>query len=145
MKHVHRHSMKDQDHIVELYEMLKRDFPTEKIADWMAMNGLRYSAQAVQRTFRKAGREDLVEFFIKEEDIKVGDSVRSRYTARFGKVIAMGKDEGTITVKWDSGGSQIIDKHLLYKMREGQVDATGNTGDLVKVKNIYDNYGDIEK
>ena len=123
MRPLQRHSLKDQDYIVELYEMLKRSFPDEKIADWMAMNGLRHTAQAVRRTFKKAGREDLVDFFIKEEDIKVGDTVRSRYTARFGKVLGVGKDEGTITVRWETGGSQIIDKHLLFKMREGEIDS----------------------
>ena len=142
MRPLQRHSLKDQDYIVELYEMLKRSFPDEKIADWMAMNGLRHTAQAVRRTFKKAGREDLVDFFIKEEDIKVGDTVRSRYTARFGKVLGVGKDEGTITVRWETGGSQIIDKHLLFKMREGEIDSIK---DFKKVKNVYDNYGDIKK
>jgi len=144
MREMRGETLKDRDYIVELYEMLKRDFPVDKVADWLAINGIRYGSQAVRRTLKKAEREDLIEYFIQEEDIKVGDTVRSRFTSRFGKVVGIGKDEGTIVVHWDAGGRQIIDKHILFKIREKE-SAITSVDQIKKVKNIYDNYGDVER
>jgi hypothetical protein len=124
--------------------MLRRDFPVDKIADWMAINGLRHSNQMVSRTFKIAKREDLLEYFIQESDIKVGDTVQSRMTARIGKVKGIHKDGDTIEVHWDAGGSQLIGKESVYKLRSKDMDIE-TPHDLTKVKTIYDNYGDIKK
>lgn len=142
MRQAHRHSTQEKEYIFELYEMLKRDFPFEKIADWMAINGLRHSNQMVKRTFKFAGREDLSEYFIKEEDIKVGDTIRSRMTSRIGKVLGIHKDGDTIEVRWDAGGSQLLAKESVFKLRTQEIDSVK---DLTKVKSIYNNYGDISK
>jgi len=142
MQKLHGHSMKGQEYILELYEMLNRNFPLDKIADWMAVNGIRHNAQMVQHTFKKAGREDLMEYFIKEEDIKIGDTVRSRTTARFGKVLGTHKNDFVIEVRWDSGGTQLLSKASVFKMREGQVESTK---DFKIVKTLHDDYGDINQ
>jgi hypothetical protein len=144
MREMRGETLKDRDYIVELYEMLKRNFPIDKISDWLAVHGIRYGSQAVRRTLKRADREDLIEYFIKEEDIKVGDTVRSRFTARFGKVIGIGKDEGTIVVHWDNGGKQLLDKHVLFKIREKE-GAITSVDEIKKVKNTYDNYGDVKR
>lgn len=135
-------STKDMAYINELYLMLQRDLPFEKIADWMAIHGLRHSNQMIKRTFKKAQREDLLEYFIKEEDIKIGDIIRSRFTARMGEVIGIHKDGDTIEVKWDSGGRQFLSKESVFKMRNKVVE---DVSDLKKVHTVLNPYGDIQK
>jgi len=142
MQKVHRHATQEKDYIFELYEMIKRDFPISKIADWLAINGLRHSNQLVSRTFKIAGREDLIDIFIKEEDINVGDTIRSRMTARIGEVIEVGKDGGKLIVRWESGGKQPVGKESVFKIRNKDI---SSTADISIAKNIYDNYGDIKK
>jgi len=134
--------MRNTDYIFELYKLLERGVPDDRIADWVAMNGLRHSNQLVKQTFKVAGREDLIEFFIKEEDIKVGDTVRSRMTSRIGKVTGIHKDGDTIEVNWETGGRQLLAKESVFKMRTA--DAVDSTKDIVKVKSKYDDYGDIQ-
>lgn len=143
MRQIHRHSSVEQDYIFELHEMVKRNFPMDRIADWLAVNGLRHSNQMVANTFKRAGREDLVEYFIQEEDIKIGDTVRSRYSGRFGKVVEIGEDGYKIVVHWDAGGRQPLGKESVFKMRE--VEAVTELSEIKKPYPQYDNYGDIEK
>jgi hypothetical protein len=142
MYKLHGHGIKQQDYILELYEMLKRNFPLDKISDWMAIKGIRHTAQMVRNTFKKAGREDLMHDFIQEEDIKIGDTIRSRSTARFGKVIGIHKDDFVIEVRWASGGTQLLSKASVFKMREGEINSTK---DFKIPKTITDDYGDINK
>lgn len=142
MRQLQGHSMRGKEYITELHEMLKRNFPLDKIADWMATQGLRHDAQLVQETFKKAGREDLMEYFVQESDIKVGDTVRSRATARFGKVTGIRKDGFVIEVHWESGGNQLLSKASVYKMREGEINSVK---DFKTVKTITDDYGDIRR
>lgn len=144
MRQLHGHSSQDKDYIFELYQMLQRDFPVEKIADWLALNGLRHSNQMLRRTFKMAKREDLLEYFIKEENINVGDTIRSRMTARIGKVIGIHKDGDTIEVRWEAGGTQLLSKESVFKLREKDMDIQ-TPNDLTKVKSVYDNYGDVKK
>lgn len=143
MNKLTRNSMKNTDYIFELYKLLERKVPDDRIADWMALNGIRHSNQMVKQTFKVAGREDLIEYFIKEADINVGDVVRSRMTSRIGKVIGIHKDGDTIEVSWEAGGSQLLSKESVFKMRS--VDAVQDTKGMTKVKTIYDNYGDVDK
>lgn len=142
MQKVHRHSAQDKDYIIELYEMIKRQLPLDKIADWLAVNGLRHSNQMVTRTFKVAGREDLVEYFIKEEDIEIGDTIQSRMTARIGKVKGIHKDGDTIEVHWDAGGNQLLSKESVFKLRSKDI---SEISDMTKVKTKYDDYGDINQ
>ena len=132
MHKLDRYSMRDSDYIVELYHMATKNFPDEKIADWLALNGIRYSNQAVRRTLKKAGREDLIDYFIKEEDINIGDTIRSRMTSRIGKVTSIHKDGDTIEVRWDTGGKQLIGKESVFKMRTS--DAVDSADEITKVK-----------
>lgn len=142
MRQLHNNSTRGQEYITELHEMLVRNFPLDKLADWMATQGLRHDAQLVQQTFKRAGREDLMEYFIQESDIKVGDTVRSRATARFGKVTELKKDGFVIKVHWDSGGSQLLSKAAVFKMREGEINSTK---DFKLVKTLTDDYGDVRR
>jgi len=126
---------RNQDHIETLYRMLKMNMPVEKIADWLAIHGIRYSSPLVKRTFKKAEREDLIEYFIKEEDVKIGDLVRSRSTGRMGIVKGIKNDGDTILVKWDTGGSQLVSKEGTFKIRNK---------DFSKIHTELDPYGDIK-
>jgi len=125
---------RNQDHIETLYRMLKMNMPVEKIADWLAIHGIRYSSPLVKRTFKKAEREDLIEYFIKEEDVKIGDLIRSRSTGRMGIVKGIKNDGDTILVKWDTGGSQLVSKEGMFKLRNK---------DFSKIHTELDPYGDI--
>ena len=142
MRQLQGNTTKDADQIFELSEMLKRDFPFEKIADWLAVHGIRYSNQRVAHTLKVAGKEDWIELFLKQEDINVGDTVRSKNTGRFGKVIEVKKNGFTVIVKLDAGGKQHFDKGTLIKMREGAVD---KPADVTQIRSEYDNYGDIKR
>lgn len=126
---------RNQDHIETLYRMLKMNMPVEKIADWLAIHGIRYSSPLVKRTFKKAEREDLIEYFIKEEDVKIGDLIRSRSTGRMGIVKGIKNDGDTILVKWDTGGSQLVSKEGMFKIRNK---------DFSKIHTELDPYGDIK-
>jgi len=139
-------TINDIDHIETLYKMLTMpNFPMERIADWMAINGLKYSNQLVARTFKMAGREDLKDVFIEEEDIKIGSIIRSRYTGRIGEVIEMKADGHTIVVKWDTGGSQPLSKESVFKLRNKNVDSSIDIKNIKKPYTQFDNYGDINK
>jgi len=142
MRQIHRHSMKEDEYINELYQLLRRGSNDSSISDWVASRGLRHSNQMLKNTFKYAGREDLIEYLIKEEDIAIGDPIRSRFTGRFGKVTGIHKDGDTIEVLWEAGGRQLLSKESVFKMKEKNIDSVK---DLTKVKSVYDNYGDIEK
>ena len=142
MRKLHRHSMQNDDYILELYQLLKRGADDSSVSDWVASRGLRHSNQMLKRTLKYAGREDLIEYLIKEEDIAVGDTIRSRFTGRFGKVIGIHKDGDTIEVIWEAGGKQLLGKESVFKMKEKYVDSAK---DITKVKSVYDDYGDISK
>ena len=126
---------RNQDHIETLYRMLKMNMPVDKIADWLAIHGIRYSSPLVKRTFKKAERSDLIEYFIKEEDVKIGDTVRSRSTGRVGSVKGIKNDGDTILVKWETGGSQLVSKEGMYKLRNK---------DFTKIHTELNPYGDVE-
>jgi hypothetical protein len=127
---------RDLDYIDTLYRMIKANMPVDKIADWLAIYGIRYSSPLVKKTFKKAEREDLIDYFIKEEDVKAGDTVRSRSTGRVGKVIKIKNDGDTILVKWETGGSQLLSKEGTYKLRDK---------DFTKVHTELNPYADINK
>ena len=142
MRQIHRHSMQKDDYILDLYQLLRRGSDDSVISDWVASRGLRHSNQMLKRTLKYAGREDLIEYLIKEEDIAIGDPIRSRFTGRFGKVTGIHKDGDTIEVQWEAGGRQLLSKESVFKMKEKNIDSAK---DLTKVKSVYDNYGDIER
>jgi len=131
-----------KDYVNELYHLIKRGATNERIADWIALNGLRHSNQTVRQTFKKAGREDLTSYFIQEEDIDVGDTIKSRMTARIGKVVGIRSDGDTILVKWDAGGVQLLSKESVFKMRNKDIQ---DVDDMAKVHSVLDPYGDIKK
>jgi len=111
----------DMEYIVPLYRMAMSRVPNEKIADWLAVNGMRYSNQLVKRTLRMAAREDLIDYLIKEEEINLGDDIKSRMTARIGKVIGIRPDGDTIEVKWETGGRQLLSKESVFKLRTKEI------------------------
>ena len=111
----------DAEYIVPLYRLLKSNVSIERVADWMAVNGMRHSNQMVKRTLRLAGREDLIEYLVKEEEINMGDTVKSRMTAREGTVVGIRPDGDTIEVKWDTGGRQLLSKESVFKLRTKEI------------------------
>ena len=112
----------EQEYYVPLYRLavskVDENYRLEKISEWLAKNALRVSNQLVTRTLKKAGREDLIQVFLKEEDVKMGDTVKSRSTGRFGKVVGIHWDGETLDVKWESGGVQPLSKGAVFKMKE---------------------------
>ena len=135
---------RDMDRIETLYLMVRRGHSIDQIGDWIAKNGLRYSNQLVQRTFKQAGRSDLAEYFIKEEDVALGSIVKSRMTGRVGTVSMIKPDGHTVIVKWDTGGSGMVSKESLFKLRDKNVDVVTDVKDIMKPYEQFDNYGDIE-
>jgi hypothetical protein len=111
----------EQEYYVPLYRLavsrIPEDYRLDKMSEWLAKNALRVSNQMVRRTLKRAKREDLIAVFLQEEDIKINDSVRSRSTGRFGKVVAERSDGETVEVKWEAGGVQPISKGSLFKMK----------------------------
>lgn len=107
----------DMEYIVPLYRLVLSNRSNEEVLDWMAINGMRYSNQMVKRTLKMAGREDLIDFMIKEEDIQIGNTVKSRMTGRIGEVVGIRPDGDTIEVYWESGGRQRLSKESVYKLR----------------------------
>jgi len=124
----------DEEYIVPLYRLAISNVSQERIADWLALQGLRYSNQQVRRTLKRANRDDLIEFLIQEEDIKIGDTIKSRSTSRIGKVIGIHSDGGTIDVRWDAGGTQPLSKESVFKMR------TQEERGFSKVHSEYETY-----
>ena len=124
-----------QDYIDTLYRMLERNFEMDKLAEWFATSGYKYSPAAIKNTFKKAAREDLISTFIEEEDIAIGNSVRSRMTGREGTVKGIKNDGDTILVKWDTGGSQLLSKESVFKLKDGE---------FTKVHTTSEPYGDVE-
>jgi hypothetical protein len=111
----------DAEYIVPLYRLAISKRSNEEIMDWMAINGLRYSNQLVKRTLKMAGREDLIDFVIKEEEINIGDPIKSRMTARVGEVVGIRPDGDTIMVHWESGGRQLLSKESVFKLRSKDI------------------------
>jgi hypothetical protein len=130
----------DAEYIVPLYRLAVSNVPNDQIANWLAINALRYSNQMVKRTLKRANREDLIDYLIKEEDIKLTDTIKSRMTGRVGTVCGIKSDGDTITVKWDSGGRQMLSKESVFKLRSKEVN---DTGDITHVntckKETYEN------
>lgn len=125
-----------QAYVDTLYRMLERNFGMDKLAEWFAVNGLKYSTTAIKNTFKKAGREDLTSTFIDEEDIAIGNKVKSRSTGRVGHVTGIKNDGDTILVRWETGGIQPLSKEGVFKLKEGN--------DFVKVHTTSNPYGDVE-
>lgn len=102
--------------VIALDRLIRSKASNEKIVDWYNKSGGMYSNTDIKNTLRAAGREDLKGLIIKEEDISIGDKVKSRLTNREGKVIKIHWDGDTITVKWETGGVQPLSKESVYKL-----------------------------
>ena len=126
-----------QAYVETLYRMLERNFGMDKITEWFAEQGIRYTTSAIKNTFKMAGREDLISTFIEEEDISIGNKVKSRATGRVGHVKGIKNDGDTILVQWETGGLQPLSKEGVYKLKDNN--------DFVKVHTTSKPYGDIEK
>lgn len=120
----------DAEYIVPLYRLAISNVSNEEIANWMSINGLRFSNQMVKRTLKMAYREDLIGYLIKEEEIDLGDTIKSRMTARVGEVVGVRTDGDTIEVKWDTGGRQLLSKESVFKLRTKDINALD---DMTKV------------
>lgn len=116
----------EQEYYVPLYRIaisnIPEEYRLEKMTEWLAKNALKVSNQMVRRTLKKAGREDLADFFVQQEDIGIGDSVKSRMTGRFGTVVKEHWDGETVCVQWETGGMQPISKGALFKMHTKKSD-----------------------
>jgi len=128
-------TLRDMDHIDTLSRMLERDFSTDKIAAWLGDNGYKYTIPLIKQTFKKAKKEDMFREFIPEEDIQIGDKIRSRQTGREGKVNAIKNDGDTIIVTWSTGGNQLLAKEAVFKLTK--------KNEFSKVHTTSDPYGDM--
>lgn len=133
----------DAEYIVPLYRLAISNVSNDQIANWLAINALKYSNQMVKRTLKRANREDLIDYLIKEEEIKLNDTIKSRMTGRVGTVCGVKSDGDTITVKWDSGGRQMLSKESVFKLRSKEIK---DAGDIAHVntckKETYKNLED---
>jgi hypothetical protein len=133
----------EQEYYIPLYRLaisnVDEEYRLEKMTEWLAKNALKVSNQMVRRTLKKAGREDLADYFVKQEDISVGDTVKSRSTARFGTVVKEHWDGETVSVKWETGGVQPVSKGALFKMH-GKKEERFDKKDIAIAKSDMDTY-----
>jgi len=102
------------DYVVGLDRLLRSKASDEQILDWHSKSGSLYTNRSIKNTLKSAGRSDLSKYMIKEEDISLGDKVKSRMTSREGEVMKIHSDGDTITVKWETGGLQPLSKESVY-------------------------------
>ena len=120
-----------QEYIVGLERLIKSGATNEDIHRWYSLSKDRYSNSVVKRTLKKANREDLISYLIEEVDIDLGDTVKSRTTARVGEVVKIHQDGDTISVRWTTGGIQPLSKESVYIFpKDGNVEMSS---DLKKV------------
>jgi hypothetical protein len=131
-------------YIIDLYYLAKKTNDTERVASWVEKNLSKYSSDQIKVTLKMAGMDELADYFVSEVDIKIGDTIKSRSTARVGRVTGIHKDGDTIEVMWDAGGRQIIAKESVFKLLSSDIQTTD---DIAKVTSMatYDSYGDIKK
>jgi hypothetical protein len=136
-------SKHEQEYYVPLYRLavskIDEDYRLQQMTEWLAKNALRVSNQQVRTTLKKAGREDLADYFVKQEDIGIGDLVRSRTTGRFGNVVKEHWDGETVSVKWETGGVQPISKGGLFKMTS-EKEERYDKKDITIAKSEYEDY-----
>lgn len=114
----------DNSVITPLFRIAKTNRPLSEIMEWVEQHRQNYSVTRMSRTLHMAGMEDLAEYLIAEIDVSVGDNVRSRSTARIGKIIGIHPDGSTVDVKWSSGGVQPMSKEYLVKLGNKEDTAT---------------------
>lgn len=134
----------EQEYYVPLYRLaiskVPEEYRLEKMTEWLAKNALKVSNQMVRRTLKKANREDLADYFVKQEDIGIGDTVKSRMTGRFGTITKEHWDGETVCVKWESGGVQPISKGSLFKIYGGKKEERFDKKDIAIAKSDMDTY-----
>lgn len=127
--------------IPELYNLIKKGATDYELADYIAKKGIRYGNQLLSNTFRRAGRVDNITQKLGETDISVGDTIKSRMTARIGKVFGVRSDGRTIEVQWETGGKQALSKESVFKLR-----SKSNETNVEKVNYDGDkNYAEFDK
>lgn len=119
----------EQEFYLPIYRILLSNIPErskiEKTASWLMHNHKDIKMSTLKSTFRKAGRDDLIEDFIEDVDVKVGDHVQSRSTGRKGHVKEIKEDGETLIIKWDTGGMQQLAKEqiiILNSTKENHFD-----------------------
>jgi len=131
------------NHAPELLRLLSKNASVDAIDDWMKKRGYRYSNSAIKETFRMANREDLIPEFIQEEDVQIGDYVKSKYSSRIGKVIGMHHVGDILEVKWETGGRQLIPRESVYKLLHKDVSENYAKSDFAKIRQKLDLYKDM--
>ena len=109
-------SREDSRVISSLYRLASSQKPIEDIMEWIEAHRTKYSLTQMSRTLKSAGMEDLADFIIGETDASIGDTIRSRSSARIGKIIGIHADGCTVDVRWDTGGIQPVPKENLVKL-----------------------------
>ena len=99
-----------------LARMFRNRVSDEEVIEWYKRSGSMYSNTAIKNTLKIANKEYLRDSMIEEEDIDLGDKVKSRMTGREGEVVKIHTDGDTITVKWNTGGLQPLSKESVYKL-----------------------------
>lgn len=121
--------------ITTLFRIASSRVQDGEIFRWYADNKERYTEAAVRRTLRQAGKADVLDFLIPETDITKGATVKSRSTARVGRVLGIHPDGCTIDVRWDSGGVQALSKESVFIVKSAD-----NHCDIKKVTTENDPY-----
>ena len=111
----------EQPYYTAIYNILRSRLSDEdkvnKVACWVLDNP-DINRSKFASSFKRAERKDLLDLFIEDEDIKIGERIKSRSTGREGEVIEIGWDGETVKVKWDQGGVQKVTKDSLFLLRK---------------------------
>ena len=124
-----------------LARMFRDRVSDEEVIEWYRRSGSMYSNTAIKNTLKIANKEYLRDSMIEEENIDLGDKVKSRMTSREGEVVKIHTDGDTITVKWDTGGLQPLAKESVYKLSGSFSPEKQN---YTKVHTEIDGYKDMD-
>lgn len=124
--------------IVTLLRLASAGTQDGEIFRWYEDNKERFTEASIRRTLAQAGKSDVLDFLIPETDISVGDTVKSRSTARVGKVLSIHPDGSTLDVKWNAGGRQMLSKESVFIVK-----SEDNHCDIKKVTTENDPYAGI--
>lgn len=125
--------------IPTLYRLACQANAGADIVDWYEKNAQEYTEASVRRTLAQAKKSDIADILIPSSDISVGDSVKSKNTARTGKVKDIRSDGSTVVVRWDQGGVQLISKEALVIIHNKE-----NTQDFEKTTTVSDPYAGMD-
>jgi len=111
----------NEDFYFPIYKILVSDRINDeekllKVFSWTEKNIDTIKRSTFKNSFKKASREDLLKVFVEEDEVRINDVVRSRFTNRVGEVLGLKGDGETLVVRWDSGAIQNVAKTSVMKL-----------------------------